>query len=73
VGTALFVLVLIRQKVPGMVAKMLDDRAAAIKAELDEAKRLRAEAEALLADYRKKTSGAADEAQAIVDGAKAAA
>ena len=32
VGTVLFVLVLIRQKVPGMVAKMLDDRAAAIKA-----------------------------------------
>ncbi len=73
VGTALFVLVLVRQKVPGMVAKMLDDRAAAIKAELDEAKRLRAEAEALLADYRKKTANAAGEAQAIVDNAKATA
>lgn len=73
VGTALFVLVLVRQKVPGMVAKMLDDRAAAIKAELDEAKRLRAEAEALLADYRKKTANAASEAQAIVDNAKATA
>lgn len=73
VGTALFVLVLVRQKVPGMIARMLDERAAAIKAELDEAKRLRAEAEALLADYRKKTANAAEEAQAIVDNAKATA
>lgn len=73
VGTVLFVLLALRLKVPGMVAKMLDDRAAAIKAELDEAKRLRAEAEVLLADYRKKTAGAAEEAQAIVDSAKAAA
>jgi F-type H+-transporting ATPase subunit b len=73
VGTMLFVLLVLRLKVPGMVAKMLDDRADAIRAELAEAKRLRAEAEALLVDYRKKTAGAAQEAQAIVDGAKAAA
>jgi hypothetical protein len=36
-------------------------------------RRLRAEAEAPLADYKKKTANAADEAQAIVDAAKAAA
>jgi len=73
VGTALFVLLLIRLKVPAQVGVMLDARAAAIKAELEEAKRLRTEAEALLADYKKKTANAADEAQAIIDLAKAAA
>lgn len=73
VGTALFVLLVIRLKVPAQIAAMLDARAAAIKAELEEAKRLRAEAEALLADYKKKTANAADEAQAIIDSAKAAA
>lgn len=73
VGTALFVLLLIRLKVPAQVGAMLDARATAIKAELEEARRLRAEAEALLADYKKKTANAADEAQAIIDAAKAAA
>lgn len=73
VGTVLFVLLAIRMKVPGQVAQMLDDRAAAIRAELDEAKRLREEAEVLLAEYRKKTANAAQEAQAIIDSAKSAA
>ncbi|MBP6011036.1 MAG: F0F1 ATP synthase subunit B [Alphaproteobacteria bacterium] len=73
VGTVLFVALLVWQKVPVMVAKMLDDRSAAIKGELDDAKRLRAEAEALLAEYKKKTANAAQEAQAIIDGAKASA
>ena len=73
VGTTLFVLLAIRMKVPSMVTKVLDDRGLAIKAELDEAKRLREEAEVLLADYRKKTANAAQEAQAIIDNAKASA
>jgi len=73
VGTVLFVALIIWQRVPQMVAKMLDDRAAAIKAELDEAKRLRGEAEALLKEYRAKTANAAQEAQAIIEAAKAAA
>ncbi|MEQ1866613.1 MAG: F0F1 ATP synthase subunit B [Micropepsaceae bacterium] len=71
VGTVLFIALLIWRKVPGMVAKMLDERAAGIKAELDEAKRLREEAEALLKQYRAKTAGAQQEAQAIIDAAKA--
>jgi len=73
VGTALFVLVLVYMKVPAALGKVLDERAAAIKAELEEARRLRGEAAALLADYRKKTANAAEEAQAIIDAAKAAA
>ena len=73
VGTTLFVLLAIRMKVPSMVTTMLDERAAGIKAELDEARRLRQEAEVLLAEYRKKTSNAVQEAQAIVDSAKVSA
>lgn len=73
VGTVLFIAVVIWQRVPQMVAKMLDDRAEAIKSELNEAKRLRAEAEVLLNEYRAKTANAAQEAQAIVDAAKASA
>lgn len=44
----------------------LDARAAGIRAELDEARKLRAEAEQLLADYQRKEREAAQEAQAIV-------
>lgn len=73
VGTAIFVALVVYLRVPVMVAKMLDDRAAGIKAELEEARRLRAEAEALLAEYKKKTQNAAQEAQAIIDAAKASA
>ena len=47
-----------------MVGKMLDQRAAVIAAELDEATRLRDEAAALLADYQKrKAAGAEAEAR----------
>lgn len=48
------------------LAKMLDARAARIKAELDEAQRLREEAEALLAEYQRKQREAKGEAEAIV-------
>jgi F-type H+-transporting ATPase subunit b len=57
--------------VPGMVAKMLDQRAAVISAELDEARKLRAEAAALLEDYKKRAATAETEAAGIVEAAKA--
>jgi F-type H+-transporting ATPase subunit b len=41
--------IIIWQKVPAMIGTQLDDRAAMIQAELETAKRLRTEAEALLA------------------------
>ena len=44
----------------------LDARAAAIRAELDEAHKLRAEAEQLLAEYQRKQHEAAAEARAII-------
>ena len=52
---------------------MLDDRAAVIAAELTEARRLREEAQALLADYRQKAASAEAEAQSIVTDARAEA
>jgi len=44
----------------------LDERAARIRAELDEAKKLREEAEQLLAQYQQREREAAGEAEAIV-------
>src|SRR5215813_6129441 len=55
------------------MVKGIDDRRDRIKSELDEARRLKAEAEALLAQYRRKQHEAEQEAQAIVAGAKAEA
>ncbi len=43
-----FGLIIWRAKVPAMIAKALDDAGAKVQAQLDEASRLRAEAEALL-------------------------
>jgi len=53
-----------------LLLKSIDDRRERIKAEFDEARRLKAEAEALLATYRRKQQEAEHEAQAIVAGAK---
>ena len=73
VGFAIAVALLLWKGVPGMIGKMLDQRSAAIAAELDEAKRLSAEAAALLADYKKKAAGAEAEAAAILKEAQAEA
>lgn len=57
-------------KVPGKIGAALDGKVAAIEAELNEAKRLREEAGALLAAYRQKAADAELEAQSIVAEAK---
>jgi F-type H+-transporting ATPase subunit b len=51
----------------------LDQRQARIKGELNEAKRLREEAQALLADFERKGRAAESEAEAIIASAKAEA
>jgi F-type H+-transporting ATPase subunit b len=51
----------------------LDQRQARIKGDLDEAKRLREEAQALLADFERKGRAAESEAEAIISSAKAEA
>lgn len=55
------------------ITKTLDDRADAIKSELDDAKRLREEAAELLASYQRKQREAEAEAESIIAQAKAEA
>ena len=55
------------------VLKALDHRAERIKAELDEARRLKDEAAALLTEYKSKRSTAEREAEEIIANAKAEA
>ncbi|MGU3574646.1 F0F1 ATP synthase subunit B [Brucellaceae bacterium C25G] len=66
VGLVIFLGIIAYLKVPGMVAKSLDDRAAMISKELDEARTLREEAQALLAEYHRKRKEAEKEAGDIV-------
>ena len=70
VAFILFVAVLVYLKVPGKVTTMLDDRANKIASELAEAKRLRVEAQALLAEYQKKRVDAERDAVNIIEQAK---
>jgi F-type H+-transporting ATPase subunit b len=55
------------------VVKALDDRAARIKSELDDARKLKDEAAQLLAEYQRKGQAAESEAQDIIAGANAEA
>ena len=66
VAFILFVGLLVYMKVPAMATRMLDDRGARIAKELEEARKLREEAEALLADYKKKAIEAEKMAADIV-------
>lgn len=65
-----FVGIVVYLKVPGALGKSLDERAQAIAKELDEARKLRAEAEQILADYKAKAAAAEGEAKAIIEEAK---
>jgi F-type H+-transporting ATPase subunit b len=73
VGTLIFLGILLWKKVPALVTSALDARAAAIAKEIEEAQRLRSEAEALLAEYKKKRADAEGEAALILTEAKAEA
>jgi len=70
VAFVIFIGVLGYFRVHELLLKSIDDRRERIKAEFDEARRLKAEAEALLATYRRKQQEAEHEAQAIIAGAK---
>ncbi|MET0670747.1 MAG: ATP F0F1 synthase subunit B [Xanthobacteraceae bacterium] len=73
VAFLLFVLILFYVGAHKKIADALDARTAKIKADLDEAARLRDEAGKLLAEYKRKQGEAVREAQAIVAEAKAEA
>lgn len=70
VGLILFLALIAYLKVPAMMAKSLDARADNIRKELDEAKRLREDAQALLVEYQRKRKEAEAEAAQIVAAAE---
>ena len=70
IGFILFILLLVYFKVPGQITKILDNRADKIRSELDEAKKLREEAQSMLADFQKKNKEAEKNAKALIDEAK---
>lgn len=70
IALILFLGVVVYLKVPQAIVKMLDDRIKKIADDLDEAKRLREEAQALLAEYERKRKAAEDEAAEIVAAAR---
>jgi F-type H+-transporting ATPase subunit b len=73
VAFVIFIGVLVYVGVHSKVISVLDQRSARIKAELDEARRLRDEAGKLLAEYQRKQGEAEREAAAIITEAKAEA
>ena len=69
-GFITFLLILAYFKVPALITGMLDKRAADIQAELDEARKLREEAQEVLASYERKLREVQDQADQIVTHAK---
>lgn len=73
IGLVLFIALIAYLKVPGKIGGALDKRADDIRDELEEARRLREEAQALLSDYQRKRHEAEEEAANIVAEATAEA
>ena len=69
-GLVIFLGIMAYMKVPAMMVKALDARGEKIKADLDEARRLRDEAKALLTEYQSKRKQAEKDASEIVEAAK---
>lgn len=70
VALIIFAAIVVYYKVPGMIAGSLDKRADTIRNELDEARRMREEAQQLLAEYQRKRKDAEKEASDIVASAE---
>lgn len=69
-GVVIFFGILVWAKVPGIIAKQLDTRADKIRNDLDDARRMREEAQELLASFQRKQREAEAEAEAIIEQAK---
>jgi F-type H+-transporting ATPase subunit b len=70
VAFVVFVMVVMYAKAHKSIAKALDDRAASIQAQIEEANALRNEAENLLLEYQRKQRDAEKEAADMVDQAR---
>ena len=73
VAFVIFVGVLIYLRVHKLIVDAIDQRTHQVKADLDEARRLKEEAQALLAEYQRRQDEAEREAEGILAGAKAEA
>lgn len=73
VGFAVFIVGIIYLKLPAMIGKALDERGAKIRSELEQARKLREDAQALFVDYQRRQREAQKEAEEIVAHAKAEA
>lgn len=73
VAFLIFMGILLYYKVPAIITGMLDKRAETIRSELDEARALRDEAQALLASFQRKQDEVQGQADRIVAQAKAEA
>jgi F-type H+-transporting ATPase subunit b len=69
-GFIAFVALLVYLKVPAKLTGMLDARAVAIKAEIDEARALREEAKSILATYERRQKEVQEQAERIVSSAR---
>lgn len=69
-GLLVFIAILVYFKVPSLIGGMLDKRAEDIRSELDEARKLREEAQTLLASYERKQKEVQEQADRIVASAK---
>lgn len=70
IALIIFLGIVFYMKVPGMLTKNLDERADKIRDDLEEARRLREEAQELLADYQRKRKEAEQEASDIIAAAE---
>lgn len=62
--------ILLWKKVPAAIGRALDKKIAGIREQLDEAAQLRAEAEAIKAEYEAKAAGAGEEARLMLERAR---
>jgi F-type H+-transporting ATPase subunit b len=70
VGLIMFLGIVLYMGVPRTIATALDNRAETIRSELEQARKLREEAQALLAEYQRKAREAEAEVEEIIDQAK---
>lgn len=70
VALVLFIALLVWKKVPGLIAGALDKHAAMIRRQLDEARALKDEAQALLAQHQREQRDAAKRAEELIAAAE---
>jgi F-type H+-transporting ATPase subunit b len=72
-GLLVFIGINVYFKVPSLIAGMLDGRAEGIRSEIEEARKLREDAQSMLASYERKQKEVQEQADRIVADAKAEA